>query len=79
MKSQLLNHCGKQFDVCLFKCFGSRAEVAMGMVRFALNRAWFHLALQPSQSWAVHATQNFSLEVETVTHRILAPSSFPFS
>lgn len=50
IKSQFLKNCGKQFDVCLFKHFGSTGGVAMGMVRFTLYREWFHLA--PQAPWA---------------------------
>jgi hypothetical protein len=38
IKSQFLKNCGKQFDVCLFKHFGSKDEVAMGTERFILHR-----------------------------------------
>lgn len=50
IKSQFLKNCGKQFDVCLFKHFGSMDGVAMGTVRFTLYREWFHLA--PHAPWS---------------------------
>lgn len=55
----------------------------MGMLRFTLYRAWFHLA--PHAPWAElgsHTQQSFSLDVETITHTISIPSSplkSPFS
>lgn len=37
-ESPFLKNCGKQLDVYLFKCFGGRDEVAMGVERFAFHR-----------------------------------------
>lgn len=54
-ESRFLKNCGKQLDVYLFKCFGGRDEVAMGVGRFAFHRVVPSgpvLLLEPS--WAAY-------------------------
>lgn len=78
IKSQFLKNCGKQFDGCLFKHFGSMGGVAMGMVRFSSLQRVVPSGTTCSLSQAGQSCvqQSFSLDVETVTHRIMIPS-FP--